>query len=329
LSGKLVADGSSTFATPANQGTVVLVCDNRVRAHANPDKEGNFSITLGVAGQPAQPAGMAQSGMDRGDQNWMNCEIYAELAGYRSERLQVTQEPSSGENYVGNIQLHAVQSAENAANGQQFTVSVNTLAVPEKARKQFDKGVQQARKGKLQAARDYFKRAVEVYPRFALAWLELGRVEVKQNSFVEAQQSFREAVTGDPKLEDGYVELARVAAVQRNWQGLAQATDTLVQRWPDSSPEYWFLNSAAYYNLANPQRAEQSVTRGLRLDPNHRLPQMEYLYGLILADKKQYKEAADHVALYLRLDPNCKDVALVRQNLAAFQQQAERAREQE
>jgi tetratricopeptide (TPR) repeat protein len=328
LSGKLAAEGGSTFASEASQGTVILSCDNRVRAHGNVDSKGNFNITLGAGGETAQPAGMAQSGMEQSGENWMACEIYAELPGYRSEHLQITQEPSPGENNVGIIQLHAVSSAERAANGQ-FTVSVNTLAVPDKARKEFDKGVQQVRKGKLQAARDYFKRAVEVYPRFAMAWLELGRIQAKQNSFAEAQQSFQEAVTGDPKLVDGYLELARVAAAQRNWQGLAQATDTLVQRWPDSSPEYWFLNAAAYYNLAKPQQAEYSVTRGLRLDPNHRLPQMEYLYGLVLADLKQYKAAADHVSLYLRLDPNCKDSALVHQNLAAFQEQAERSREQE
>lgn len=45
-----------------------------------------------------------------------------------------------------------------------FTVSVSSLAAPEKARKAFHKAQQEERKGKLQAALDYFKEAIGTYP---------------------------------------------------------------------------------------------------------------------------------------------------------------------
>ena len=49
------------------------------------------------------------------------------------------------------------------------------------------------------------------------------------------------------------------------------------------------------------------VTRGIRLDSAHRLPQMEYLYGLILARNQKYESAADHLSAYLKLSPQAAD----------------------
>lgn len=208
-------------------------------------------------------------------------------------------------------------------NTQGFTVSVTSLEAPEKAKKAFNKGEQEIRKGRWQAACDYFKSAVAMYPRYALAWLELGRTQVRQNSFVEANESFKQAVTQDSKLTDGYVELARVAAQQKNWKELADTTEKLIQIEPESSPEYWFLNAAAYYNLADLERAETRITHGLRLDGRHQIPQMEYLYGLILGDKKDYKSAAEHIDAYLRLAPDSEDAEAARNARNAYLQRAQ------
>ncbi|HTT21044.1 MAG TPA: tetratricopeptide repeat protein, partial [Candidatus Sulfotelmatobacter sp.] len=250
-------------------------------------------------------------------QNWSSCELYAELAGFRSDRLRLTDRPDMGSTNVGTITLHQVNVS---ADDPRFTVSVNSLAAPDKARKAFDKGEEAERKGKWEQACDYFKRAVEVYPRYSIAWLELGRLQLRQNSLLDAQQSFRHAVDEDSKLVDGYVELARVAAAQQNWQALAVASDTLIQRWPDSSPEYWFFDSLAYYNLGNLDPAETSVTRGLRLDSRHQLPQLEYLCGLILGAKKDYKAGAEHIDNYLHLAPNSPIADIAKKALAAYQQ---------
>lgn len=226
---------------------------------------------------------------------------------------------------VDAVAFPSLPSDPSRSGDPRFTVSVNALAAPEKARKAFNKGEQEERKGKLEAAYDHFKEAVRTYPRYALAWLELGRLQARQSSFLDAQESFRQAVTTDPSLTTGYVDFALVAAQQKNWQAVAEMTDTLVQRFPDSSPVYWFLNSAAYYNLGKMKEAESSITRELRLDPQRELPQVEYLYGLILGHKKDYKSATEHISAYLRLAPNSKDSLPARQVLAAYQQRVQMA----
>ena len=317
LNGKLLINGAPV-QEPAN---VLLQCGNEVRAEQYSDNKGNFSLTVYVTNETSTTTiATQQAVLSSGE--WVDCELHADIAGYRSDRVRLTEAPSRGNVNVGTIGLHPVANDPRLTSDTQFTVSVTSLAAPEKARKAFNKGEQEQRKGKLQAACDYFKNAIAVYPRYALAWLELGRVQARQNSLIEAHDSFRQAVTQDAKLTDGYIELAHVAARQQNWKELAEVTDNLVQRSPDSSPEYWLLNAAAHYNLGELKQAESGIERGLRLDPRHQLPQMEYLYGLILGKNKDYKSAADHISNYLRLAPDSKDAASARQALALFQQDA-------
>jgi tetratricopeptide (TPR) repeat protein len=316
ITGRVVAEGDSS---PQASAAVLLECNQQVRARAYTDASGNFTMSIGVTDTPADPVStrIGQTGL--GEQEWSNCDIQAEVPGYFSERRRFTQGPLDGNVNVGTINI---QAASSRSDDPRFTVSVTSLAAPQKAKKAFDKGQEAERKGKWQAAYDYFKNAVSVYPRFAIAWLELGRIQARQNSLLDAQQSFEHAVSDDSRLVDGYVELARIAARQQNWKGLASTTDTLVQRWPDSSAEYWFWNSVAYYNIGDLGKAESSVTHGLRLDARHQIPQMEYLYGIILGTRKDYKGAADHISAFLQLVPNSAEAPAARQALDAYRQRA-------
>ena len=321
LNGRVQAEGN-LLPEPAN---VLLACDNHVRAQSYSDKKGYFSLTLYAADQSSASSSIATPGAGLSSSQWMGCELYAEIPGYFSEHLRLSERPKPGRVDVGTIGLHSMPGDGRSSGDPRFTISVTSLAAPEKAQKAFSKGEQEVRKGKFEAARNYFKQAVATYPRYALAWLELGRVQARENSFVDAETSFRQAVTQDSKLTDGYVELARVAAQQQNWQAVADASNNLVQLSPDSSPEYWFLNAAAYYNLGDMKQAESSITHAIRLDTRHQLLQTEYLYGLILASKKDYKSAAEHISNYLRAAPTSKDAAMARKALTVYQQRSQMA----
>jgi tetratricopeptide (TPR) repeat protein len=231
----------------------------------------------------------------------------------------------TGSETVNTSRDDASNPAHPSPGDPRFTVSVSSLAAPEKAQKAFQKGEEEVRKGKWQSAAENFKKAIEVYPRYAIAWLELGRVRARQSSWFEARKCFQEAVAQDSKLTDGYVELAYVAAQEQNWKELADLSDHLILVSPDASAEYWFLNAAAYYNLENLDHAEASITRGLHLDSRHEFAQMQYLYGLILGMKKQYKAAAEHVSEYLRLAPNGENSVEARNMLAGYEYRAKLA----
>ena len=89
--------------------------------------------------------------------------------------------------------------------------------------------------------------------------------------------------------------------------------------------EYWFLSSAANFNLGNVKQAETSVTKGMRLDSARQLPQLEYLYGLILARKQDYQSAAEHVSLYLKLSPQAPDAKDAQRTLEELKKRSQLA----
>jgi len=250
-------------------------------------------------------------------QNWNECELLGDAPGYTSQALRIFGEPTVGMVRVGRIVLHPLGKRPD-----DFAVSAISLAAPDKAKKAFEKGQEQERKGKWAAACDNFKKAVEVYPRYALAWLELGRSQLKQNDITTAQRSFHQATQEDPHFVEAYMQIASVAAENKEWKELADSTDRIVQLTPDSGPNFFFLNSAANFNLGNVDQAESSATRGLRLDPTHKLPQLEYLYGMILARRGDYNSAITHMQTYLQLSPHASDSQDAENKLAELQKLA-------
>jgi len=306
LSGRVVSgDG---FAV-GESVTVILACGSRAAARTSSDAKGYFSLTLAlVDGSSGRSPLRNQSAL-----SLMDCELYGDLPGYRSEHVPLADRPDGGIVQVGTITLHSVSPDHS------FSVSVTSLAAPEKAKKSLQKGREQAKKGKWAAAANYFKRAVEEYPRFALAWVELGRTQVHQDSFAEAQESFRQSVAQDSRFLDAYVELAYLALQQKQWKELADTTEHLVEFAPDS-PLFWFLNSVASFNLGNVSQAETSIGRGLRLDQSHQIPDMEYLYALILANHHDYSSAADHASTYLRLAPHASHSQAAQKLLGELQE---------
>jgi len=315
LVGKVTLDDGSALADTT---TVILQCGEAEPARAVADHTGDFAISvtllradLGL--RPEQlPAGSIST------QNWNECELYGDAPGYNSQALRIFGEPTTGIVKVGTIIMHPLTQRR----PESFAVSAISLAAPDKEKKAFEKGQEQEKKGKWAAACDYFKKAVEAYPRYALAWLELGRTQLKQNDFATAQQSFHQATEQDPRFVEAYVQIASVAAANKQWKELADATDHIVQLSPDSGPNFFFLNSAANFNLGNVSQAESSATRGLRLDSAHKLPQLEYLYGMILARRGDYNSAIFHMQTYLRLSPHASDSQDAQGNLDEFQKLA-------
>ncbi len=312
LSGRVAVEAGSA---PPDRTTVILLCNDQERARAFSDMKGNFilNVSLVERGPFANP-GSVSGVID--DQEWSNCEVHSELTGYQSGKIRLFGIASRGMVQIGTVMLHPLRPTEQA------TISITSLAAPEKAKHAMEKGKEQEKKGRWAAAAAYFKKALSVYPRYALAWVELGRMQIRQNDFQEAEHSLQEAVSHDSGLMPAYAELAHIALVQKQWKELADVTAHIVQTAPDSSAEFWFLNSAANYNLGNVRGAQTSIERALRIDSRHQVPQAEYLYGVILAANKDFKSAAEHVSTYLQLKPQAQDAAQARQLLAECQKLA-------
>jgi len=308
IHGKVLVEGG---VAPDEAATVVLECGTKEQARAESDRSGEFWLNVTVSkSSPESSPVMPDKGLE-------SCELYAQVAGYISDRFYPFSGTESSMIREATISLHPLGTSEGAS------TSVNSLAAPENAKQAVWKGMDQQKKGKWAQACSYFRNAIKAYPRYASAWLELGRSQVKLNNFVDARTSFTRATAYDPHLLEAYAETARLAAAQKRWTELANATDQLLHLSPNASATWWFLNAIAHYNVGNIGLAESSASRGLRLDTKRQIPQLEYVYGIILAKRAEYGAAVAHIRTYLQLSPHASDAPETRIVLAEFQKLAE------
>lgn len=340
ISGKVVlSDGTP----PPESVAVQLVCNGSPRSVGYTDSKGRFSVDLtnrnnsalysdaSQSGPSPFGGGMGNSGMGNmggmmansrnpnssgiTERNLMGCDFQAYLAGFRSDQVNLSNRRSMDNPDLGTIVLHRLGNVEG------LTISATSALAPKDARKAYDKAKNEAKKGKWENAEREYEKAVEVYPKYATAWYELGVAQQQQNNLEGARKSYAQAIAADPKLVTPYQQLAVLAAKESKWDEVAANTEKLLKLNPIDFPQAWFYNALAKYRLQNFGGAEESARKGLDLDKGHRMPKMDQLLGVILAEKRDYPGAAEHLNNYLKFAPESTDAAIVKKQLAEIQKQ--------
>jgi tetratricopeptide (TPR) repeat protein len=214
---------------------------------------------------------------------------------------------------VGTIVLHRMEKVEG------FTISATSAQAPDKAKKEYQKGREAAEKSKWDSAQEHFSHAVEIYPRYAVAWFELGRVQMQLNDLPGAKASFQHAIEADNRYISPYEQLAELALKGKQWKDLDSVTDELVKLNPLSFPQYWYYNSVANYFMQSFDEAEKSAQQAMTTDVQHRIPKIEYVLAMVLVQKKDYKGALLHMRNYVRAAPNAPDADVAQKQLAELE----------
>jgi tetratricopeptide (TPR) repeat protein len=322
VSGKVVLDDGSA---PKDRVLIQSDCHGVITAEGYTDNRGAFSIEF-TNKEPAQASTASETPTTRIRPNairyntprsWRDCDLRAVLPGFVSQVIALgTRTPELGMTDIGAIQLRRMSA------GQDLTVSATSAQVPDKARKDYEKGLEEAKSGKLDNAQEKFKKAVEAYPQYASAWLELGRVQAQKNDGAGARQSFHQSIAADGKFIGPYKELALLAAHDKQWQEMADASDQLIKLNALDFPEFWFYNSVAKSHLQNYDAAETSARQGIKIDTQHRVPKLEYVLGVIDAQKRDYQGAEEHLRKYLSLSPSAAEAADTQKKLEEIERLA-------
>jgi tetratricopeptide (TPR) repeat protein len=299
------------------------VCNGAAHAEGYTDREGRFSIRLGQTTQAvadaSQRAGegagdmasMAEAGVGVNSGNrFANCGLRARLSGYRSQTVSLLGHDATANPDVGVILLHRL------VKGEEPTVSATTLKASKPARKAFEKGMELEKKKEFDQAMDSLREAVRLDPEFALAWRELGKLQVAHNHADEGRQSFEAAARAEPHWPDPLLELSLLDLRAGEWKDLADVTDQVLRLNSFDYPEAFFYNAVANYNLRRLPAAEKSGRAAERLDTRRQYPRIALLLGNILALDRQYAEAANEFRDYLALEPQAADAPTVRKQLA-------------
>lgn len=334
LSGRvLMEDG-----TPPPEPVIIeSVCNGIARQQAYTDSKGRFSFQWGqnthlmmdaststFDSQMPMGAGGSMGGLGdtRGGMgpvgrgvagNLMGCELRASLAGYRSDLLSLAGRRPLDNPDVGVIVLRRLGNVEGT------TISITSLEAPKDAKKAYEKGVEAFKKKKWADAQKNLEKAVQIYPKYAAAWFELGQVYHEQKNVEQARAAYEKSLEADPKFLKPYMQMAVISANEGKWEDVERYTAELLRLDPFDFPPAYFYNSVANFNLRRYDTAERSAREGIKLDTQNQLPKMQHVLGIILANKRDYVGAAQYLRGYLQHAPNAQDADLVRRQLTEIE----------
>jgi len=329
ISGKVVIDDGTELTEPA---MIQTICRGRRHSETYSDAHGGFNFRFGDPTQGSAAAisdassqnvnsNSTQSGLDLQD-----CQIQAELAGFSSQAVELNSRIGMANNIdVGRVPLHRLAHVDGTS------ISVTSALAPPAARKAFEKGFQQEKKNKWEDAEKSFEKAVQIYPRYATAWYQLGRLQLRNQlsnpassqgpnpSAQSAKHSFEQSIAADSKYVDPYHGLAQIAMQAQEWPTVIEITNKLVSLNPVNFPDAYYDNAVANYNLKDFDDAEKSALLGIRVDDAHQIPKLQYLVAMIQLRKQNYQGAAEHMQQFLTLAKERDDIDLGKKGMAEIE----------
>jgi Tfp pilus assembly protein PilF len=125
------------------------------------------------------------------------------------------------------VRVKPIPRAGSSAPRGRPTISSQQLNIPEKARNELEKGMDAFSKGDSKKAAAKMERAIEIFPRYAEAYNNLGVIRIKQGDKAAAKAAFEKAVQIDDHLAPGYVNLARLLVSNRESEAIAMLQKAL------------------------------------------------------------------------------------------------------
>ena len=114
--------------------------------------------------------------------------------------------------------------ASSAENPENAFVSASELAIPARARKEFDKGTEALHKYDLEHARQHFGKAVDIYPTFPSAYNNLGVVFARLGQLDREREALQTAIQLNDHFELAYLNWARMDIIQGNFSDAENAS---------------------------------------------------------------------------------------------------------
>jgi len=136
------------------------------------------------------------------------------------------------------------------------------------ARKLNNFGVRSFHNNDLSMAREQFEQAVELDPRFAEAWNNLGLVFTELDENDPAMKAFERAIDANPDLHTAYSNLGYVYYRAADYENAAQLYTRALDRREDSSSNWTNLGNARYH-LGDSDGARAAWERAVELEPDN------------------------------------------------------------
>lgn len=317
IAGRVLLDKATP---PSDPVPVTVVCDQPIPdweevsgGHSDvTNASGDFLFVVGYISTSAA-ANQGWSGLPRMD----GCSLTIRVAGFEPYVKALSPISRRLDLHLGDILLK-----KSAAYGAGSVISATSDGAPLAARKEYLRGVRQARSKENAGALRSLQEAVRLYPAYASAHCTMGQILERTARRDEAKFAYQKASEADPNYVSPALQLARMAAKDRDWKTAAKQARRVVELSPSLFPDIYLILAVAQLNDGDPAGAEKSAREGLAANAAARVPRLHLLLAETLSQLKRFGEAREQYLLYVALatdDPEldrAKSQALVMEKLA-------------
>ena len=224
------------------------------------------------------------------------------------------------------IPVHiTLQPKARASTGVIGTVDASSATIPEQARELYKKAVESSQAGDRKNAIEQLKQAVALYPNFMTALNELAVQYIALGQFDKAIESLRAALKISPDAFHPRLNYGIALLQTKNFKEAAQELRRAVEKDSSSAIAHLYLGRALI-NLNSYGSAEIELQKAISIGGSDVVEAHRYL-GVVYIEKQDSKRAADELEQYLKLAPNVKDAAKIRQIVKQLRDQTTSNRE--
>jgi tetratricopeptide (TPR) repeat protein len=142
-------------------------------------------------------------------------------------------------------------------------------------------------KGNLTLAEKHLKRAIEIDPKYTLAFAKLGQLLSGQKDRTkEAAMLLRRAVKYNPNDRWSVAYLANALWALRKLKAADEHYRRLIQLWPDGSLPYWCYGGFLAYEGKDSSTAERYLRKAIEIEPRSELANYHLGKHLLYWDRK-------------------------------------------
>jgi tetratricopeptide (TPR) repeat protein len=197
------------------------------------------------------------------------------------------------------------------------SISSAELNIPDKARKEFDKGVSSMTKSDIDEARKHFSKAAEIYPQYAAAFNNLGVLAMKSGDSEAGKGFFETAVKADSSNANAYLNLARCLIMQDKIQEAEQMLVKASSLNPNDAESLTLLAKAQLMT----GELDMAIVNAHKV---HSLEHQRFAIAHLVAasayeKKNQMDEAIAEYKLFLKESPDSPKAANVRAALQTLE----------
>jgi Tfp pilus assembly protein PilF len=191
-------------------------------------------------------------------------------------------------------------------------ISAASLHIPENARNEFARGMQEMREHNWSKARAHFEKAITTYPQFDWAYNNIGVAYIQEKNTKGAREAFEKAVAINDKNPDAVRNLARMKLVENDFSG---GKELLLKLGPTPhDPDALTLLAFAQMKTNDLEAALSNAVKVHQGDPD-RFPMAHLIAGRIYEVEGNQSAAQAQYQMYLREAPDSPQAQIAKEGM--------------